>query len=135
MCVAAGVPLIESGTAGYLGQVQPIVKASHNGPRPLKNNKNLGGIKDVTECFDCVPKPIPKTFPVCTIRSTPSAPIHCVVWAKSYLFSYAPTPYSQVSLLRHQYRKIFGEHEDEMKELDDAAAAGENGVTRLFAST
>lgn len=26
MCAAAGVPLIESGTAGYLGQVQPIIK-------------------------------------------------------------------------------------------------------------
>lgn len=26
MCVAADVPLMESGTAGYLGQVQPIVK-------------------------------------------------------------------------------------------------------------
>ena len=28
MCLAAGVPLVESGTAGYLGQVQPIVKVS-----------------------------------------------------------------------------------------------------------
>jgi ubiquitin-like 1-activating enzyme E1 B len=28
MCVAAGVPLIESGTAGYLGQVQPIIKVN-----------------------------------------------------------------------------------------------------------
>ena len=26
MCLAAGVPLVESGTAGYLGQVQPIIK-------------------------------------------------------------------------------------------------------------
>lgn len=26
MCVAAQVPLVESGTAGYLGQVQPILK-------------------------------------------------------------------------------------------------------------
>lgn len=26
MCLAASVPLVESGTAGYLGQVQPIVK-------------------------------------------------------------------------------------------------------------
>jgi molybdopterin/thiamine biosynthesis adenylyltransferase len=28
MCMAAQVPLVESGTAGYLGQVQPILKAS-----------------------------------------------------------------------------------------------------------
>jgi hypothetical protein len=26
MCLAANIPLVESGTAGYLGQVQPIVK-------------------------------------------------------------------------------------------------------------
>ncbi|KAG0291589.1 E1 ubiquitin-activating protein uba2 [Dissophora globulifera] len=67
MCLAANVPLIESGTAGYLGQVTVIQK-------------------DKTECFDCQPKETPKTFPVCTIRSTPSTPIHCIVWAKSYLF-------------------------------------------------
>ena len=24
---------------------------------------------------------------MCTIRSTPSAPIHCIVWAKSFLFN------------------------------------------------
>ncbi len=28
MCMAARIPLIESGTAGYLGQVQPLMKAS-----------------------------------------------------------------------------------------------------------
>ena len=30
MCMAAGVPLVESGTAGYLGQVQPILKVRKN---------------------------------------------------------------------------------------------------------
>lgn len=29
MCMAANVPLVESGTAGYLGQVQPILKVNH----------------------------------------------------------------------------------------------------------
>ncbi|KAJ3203166.1 E1 ubiquitin-activating protein uba2, partial [Clydaea vesicula] len=53
MAMAANVPLVESGTAGYLGQV-------------TVHKKNL------YECFDCEPKPTPKTFPVCTIRSTPS---------------------------------------------------------------
>lgn len=38
-------------------------------------------------CYDCKEKPVPKTFPVCTIRATPSTPIHCIVWAKSYLFA------------------------------------------------
>lgn len=26
MCMAAEIPLVESGTAGYLGQVQPLLK-------------------------------------------------------------------------------------------------------------
>ncbi|KAK5131045.1 E1 ubiquitin-activating protein uba2 [Cryomyces antarcticus] len=68
MCLAANVPLIESGTTGFNGQVQPIVKGR-------------------TQCYDCNIKETPKTFPVCTIRSTPSQPIHCIVWAKSYLFN------------------------------------------------
>ena len=67
MCMAANVPLIESGTTGFNGQVQAIQKG-------------------VTECYDCNPKPVQKSFPICTIRSTPSQPIHCIVWAKSYLF-------------------------------------------------
>lgn len=67
MCLAADVPLIESGTAGYLGQVSLI-------------KKNLTG------CYDCGPKPTQKTFPGCTIRNTPSELIHCVVWAK-HLFN------------------------------------------------
>ncbi|KAL1747162.1 hypothetical protein HDZ31DRAFT_80644 [Schizophyllum fasciatum] len=90
MCMAANLPLVESGTAGYLGQVQPI-------------------LKDKTECFDCVPKPTPKTFPVCTIRSTPSQPIHCIVWSKTYLMG-----------------QLFGEDEDATGELDEAEQQGEN---------
>ncbi|KDD77029.1 ThiF family protein [Helicosporidium sp. ATCC 50920] len=68
MCLAAKTPLVESGTAGYLGQV----------------SVHLG--EGRTECFECQPKPLPKTFPVCTIRSTPDKPIHCIVWAKEVLF-------------------------------------------------
>lgn len=68
MALAADVPLIESGTTGFNGQVQVIKKG-------------------VTACYDCTPKETPKSFPVCTIRSTPSQPIHCIVWAKSYLLN------------------------------------------------
>lgn len=77
MCLAADVPLIESGTTGFNGQVQVIKKG-------------------VTACYDCTPKETPKSFPVCTIRSTPSQPIHCIVWSKSYLLN-----------------EIFGASEDE----------------------
>ncbi|KAI6784291.1 Ubiquitin-activating enzyme E1-like protein [Emericellopsis cladophorae] len=34
-----------------------------------------------------IPKEVPKSFPICTIRSTPSQPIHCIVWAKNYLLN------------------------------------------------
>ena len=82
MCLAADVPLIESGTTGFNGQVQLIKKG-------------------LSECYDCSFKETPKTFPVCTIRSTPSLPIHCIVWGKSYLFA-----------------EVFGTSEDEAPDLD-----------------
>nr|AHG26147.1 ubiquitin-activating enzyme E1-like protein [Shiraia sp. slf14] len=88
MCLAANVPLIESGTTGFNGQVQVIKKGE-------------------TECYDCNPKDPPKSFPVCTIRSTPSQPIHCIVWGKSYLFA-----------------EIFGTSEDDAPELDHSEDAG-----------
>ncbi|KAG5439278.1 hypothetical protein PCANB_001577 [Pneumocystis canis] len=59
MCLTADVPLIESGTAGFRGQVQ-----------------------GKTECYDCNPKEIPETYPICTIRTKPTLPIHCIIWAK-----------------------------------------------------
>ncbi|CAK7207638.1 E1 ubiquitin-activating protein uba2 [Sporothrix eucalyptigena] len=91
MCIAAGVPLIESGTAGFLGQVQVIKRG-------------------VTACYDCSPKQVPKSFPVCTIRSTPSQLIHCIVWGKSYLLN-----------------EMFGDSEDEsaFDHSDDAQNAAE----------
>lgn len=67
MCLTANVPLIESGTMGFVGQAQVIVPGK-------------------TECVDCTTKEAPKTYPICTIRSTPSLPVHTVVWAKSFLF-------------------------------------------------
>ncbi|KAL8709224.1 MAG: hypothetical protein Q9220_005967 [cf. Caloplaca sp. 1 TL-2023] len=82
MCLTANVPLIESGTTGFNGQVQVIIKGK-------------------SECYDCNTKETPKSFPVCTIRSTPSQPIHCIVWAKSYLFT-----------------EVFGVSEDEIPEFD-----------------
>ncbi|XP_042407721.1 SUMO-activating enzyme subunit 2-like isoform X3 [Zingiber officinale] len=68
LCLAAEVPLVESGTTGFLGQVTVHVKGR-------------------TECYECQPKPMPKTYPVCTITSTPSKFIHCIVWAKDLLFT------------------------------------------------
>ena len=63
LCLAASVPLIESGTQSTSGQVFPIL------PR-------------VSECYECNPVATPKTYAVCTIRSTPDRDVHCVVWAR-----------------------------------------------------
>lgn len=66
LCLAANVPLIDAGTTGYLGQVMPIFKGK-------------------TACYECKPKPTQKVYPICTIRSTPDKPVHCIVWAKGLL--------------------------------------------------
>jgi len=97
MCLAADVPLIESGTAGYLGQVTVIKKGK-------------------SECYDCNPKAGQKSFPGCTIRNTPSEPIHCIVWAK------------------HLFNQLFGEvdpDEDVSPDTADPEATGEAGSAAL----
>lgn len=97
MCLAADIPLIESGTAGYLGQVSVIKKG-------------------VTECYECQPRGAEKTYPGCTIRNTPSEPIHCIVWAK------------------HLFNQLFGEadpDEDVSPDTSDPNAAGESGTNAL----
>ncbi len=63
MCVTVGIPLIDSGTEGYEGRVEQFEKGR-------------------TSCYDCTPKATRKTYPICTIRSTPDKPVHCIVWAK-----------------------------------------------------
>ena len=67
LCLAANVPLIDSGTTGYLGQVMPIFKGK-------------------TACYECTPKPTQKVYPICTIRSTPdkvTRPIYPLSYSNS----------------------------------------------------
>eukprot|EP00118_Oscarella_pearsei_P017397 m.171869 g.171869 ORF g.171869 m.171869 type:complete len:117 (+) comp39075_c0_seq17:641-991(+) len=66
MCLAANVPLIESGTAGYLGQVTVIKKGE-------------------TECYECQPKPHQKTFPDVQSGILPLS-LYIALWAK-HLFN------------------------------------------------
>uniref|UniRef100_A0A0N4Z6R0 SUMO-activating enzyme subunit n=1 Tax=Parastrongyloides trichosuri TaxID=131310 RepID=A0A0N4Z6R0_PARTI len=77
MCLATKVPLIDAGTAGYLGNCRPII--------PYK-----------TECLECLKRDAGKerNYPGCTIRNTPSEPIHCIVWAK-YLFNQLFSEYDE----------------------------------------
>nr|CAD7441366.1 unnamed protein product [Timema bartmani] len=97
MCLAANVPLVESGTAGYDGQVELIKKG-------------------LTNCYECFPKAQQKTYPSCTIRNTPSEPIHCIVWAK------------------HLFNQLFGEEDPDQDVSPDTAdpeAAGDAGEKAL----
>ncbi|PXF44511.1 SUMO-activating enzyme subunit 2 [Gracilariopsis chorda] len=79
MCLAADVPLIESGSTGYNGQASVIAKG--------------------VECYDCVQRLPQKTYAVCTIRSTPDKPVHCIVWAK-YLFDLLFGPDDDANVLK-----------------------------------
>jgi len=99
MCVASKVPLIDCGSAGFAGQVQVILPGS--------------------ECFDCRTHDAPKAFPVCTIRSTPSQPIHCVVWAKSFLFSLLFAPQEEEEDAGTEAGE--GENRDEIAKLNAEA--------------
>ncbi len=93
LCLAANVPLVESGTGGYLGQVQTIQKG-------------------VAECYECKPKPVPKGYAACTINNSPSRPIHCIVWAKWKFIDF----FSQNS----QKGDLHGDEEEEKEdEIDD----------------
>ena len=64
LCLAANVPLMEAGTTGYLGQVTVIHKSSS------------------VACYECKTQETQTVYPICTIRSTPSMPVHTIVWAK-----------------------------------------------------
>lgn len=86
MCMAAGKPLIESGTNGYMGNVTPILKGH-------------------TPCYECTPKVEGKTYPICTIRSTPSKMVHCVVWAKA-LYELLFGPYDDFNYLNDLRQKM-----------------------------
>ncbi|KAG7205366.1 hypothetical protein KM043_007366 [Ampulex compressa] len=101
MCLASDIPLIESGTAGYEGQVELIKKG-------------------LSQCYECTPKAAQKTFPGCTIRNTPSEPIHCIVWAK------------------HLFKQLFGEEDPDQDVSPDTAdpeAASTAGEGALHAES
>lgn len=111
MCLAADVPLIESGTTGFNGQVQVIKKGQ-------------------TACYDCTTKETPKSYPVCTIRSTPSQPIHCIVWGKSYLLRYITALLDKKHWTKLPGSEVFGASEDESPEMDHSEDS-ENGQPHL----
>ena len=112
LCLAANVPLVEAGTAGYLGQVTVIDKSSN------------------TECYECQPKPTQKVYPICTIRSTPSQPVHCIVWAKE-LYKLCFGPKVGDSMLFEDEESLRAEkavEEEEEKEEEEENKGGDEGA-------
>lgn len=63
-CLKTGTPVFESGTHGFAGQTYPIFPG-------------------LSRCYDCFPREPPKTMQVCTIRTLPKKPEHCLFWAKN----------------------------------------------------
>jgi len=101
--LSANVPLVESGTTGYKGQVTVHVRGKY------------------CSCFECAPKPVPKSFPICTLRDTPSTFVHTIVFATDLLFP-----------------RLFGANKEDPSDLDeeearDAFTRKENEAGTAFA--
>ncbi|KAL7525493.1 hypothetical protein ACHAXR_001033, partial [Thalassiosira sp. AJA248-18] len=108
LCLAASTPLVEAGTAGYLGQVTVIHKPSG------------------TECYECQAKPTQKVYPICTIRSTPSQPVHCIVWAKE-LYKLCFGSKIEDSMLFEDEESLRADRESVEKEKEQEEAEGNEG--------
>ena len=87
LCLSANVPLVESGTTGYKGQVTVHVRGKY------------------CACFECAPKPVQKSFPICTLRDTPSTFVHTIVFATDLLFP-----------------RLFGPNKEDPSDLDEEEA-------------
>ena len=80
---------------------------------------------EISECFECQPKPkLQKTYPFCTVRSTPDKPIHCIVWSKELLFPIlfgdpkAQTDLDDGDTNDNKGGQNNGDNEDEKKQLE-----------------
>ena len=115
-------------------------------------------LKGKTECFECSEKPTPKSYPVCTVRSTPDKPIHLVVWGK-YLYPLRHISSANVAICviywaenrirsqvqcrwpelfeRGRYEGLFGPEDDSNPLLDllEEGDASDDTSVRLHAGT
>lgn len=105
VCWSAGTPYVESGTAGWYGQVQPFIPGR-------------------TGCYECEAKTPPTTFPVCTIRSNPSKPIHTIMWAK-HLFNLLFGKADEENAVTDVSKKKEGEKDDNKEEKENGAQNGD----------
>ena len=115
ICMSANLPLIESGSAGYLGQSYPIIKST-------------------TECFDCRPKPKRKTYPACTIRNRPTEPVHCIVWAK-FLYSQLFGEYDADNEVSPEAQLLDDEEKTSMEDKEDKEVTATKSLEAAKVST
>jgi len=124
--MAANVPLVESGTAGYLGQVQPILKVRllrFLPWRPLITTTGPDGVFRLRYQTD--PKDFPSLYH--SLDALTADSLHCL-GQKLSLFVRLSHNYSSGSLTSN--RQLFGEDEDASgeAELSEALQQGENGA-------
>ena len=111
LCLAASVPLLDSGTQATHGQVVPLL------PR-------------VSECYECNAIAAPRTFAVCTIRSLPERDVHCVVWAK-FVFDALFGPEDADNVMHDLRAQLSWEEEEEQQEAAAAVGRAERFGRRL----
>ena len=72
--------------------------------------------KGLSRCYSCFPKAPQKNFAVCTIRTLPEKPIHCVTWGK------------------HLFGLLFGPKDDAnvLSDLLDKMAQNDINFSRIF---
>jgi ubiquitin-like 1-activating enzyme E1 B len=126
MCMAAGVPLVESGTAGYLGQVQPLLKVMDvvaDAVSSLKHSLSRIARNALTVCqslhrppFRCARSGLRRlnlSIALSGRRAIYFRKFGLLLMYFSYTFC--------------DIRQLFGEDEDGTNELDEAEKQGENG--------
>lgn len=89
-CRLARVPLVDGGSAGYLGQSMVFFE---------------------NECYDCTPKVQEQSFPICTIRGRPQSFVHCVAYAKEVVYANIRKKRARYKGLENVCRFLFGSGE------------------------
>lgn len=86
-CKLGRTPLVDGGSAGFLGQSMVFYKG---------------------ECYDCVPKVQAQILPICTIRGKPTNFVHCIAYSKDIIFSNLKKVSKKFKNLENIYNLFFG---------------------------
>lgn len=89
-CVENDIPLVDAGSEGFHGQT-------------------LTSLRGKTACNNCHPITQERaTFAICSIRTEPEKPIHCIVWAKNlYNLIFGPQDLEE-NYLERTLLSVFG---------------------------